>query len=860
MQVKIKAADEEERFSISNTGIGVSWDQIKVQQHMQDFVKILDDGVLISGQDKVSYKIQFDPFRIIQYVNGKETIIVNDNDNLYYDAKDLGLEHPVYTQVSHEVHHANDTENARGHQSVVQGYSVGLDFTVNSTHMYGLPQRADKFRLQETGFDHPYRLFNQDRQKFEEQGRNDEPLYGSVPYIMGHSPHMDASIAWMNSAETFVFLNHANQGTKSNSAFISEGNALEFYLMGAEANPKKLQKKLSELTGYTSMPPVHSLGYHFAKWEENSAQQISERNHDFTHFGFPVDVFWFDSEYAQNYQYGEFDYKTFNQDDVMIMNEHVHQSGRRFVIAADPHIRASKDYFMYKEGLEKQGEHIDDAHITNLFIRDPNAKSAYVGESRAGKSVWIDFLNDSACDYWKDLFHPSVFKGTNYMYGVWNDMNEPSVYKTGAHKEQLGMPMNNTHMTAEGDILQHRWIHNAYGALQQRATFQGLLRRDRGQQRPFLLSRSFFFGSQRYGTVAAGSNHAKFEDVELSVNMLLSLGVSGIVNAGHDVPGYAGVPEDDLYVQFYQLGVYYPFFRANSEKGFEMREPWLQSPRVQRAALAAIHQRYAQAHYMYNLFFESSKTGLPIVRPMWYEFPQDVMTYDLNHQFMFGPDILVSPKVGHPAVENALLGGSTEIEVYLPPTTQWYDIYSKLEVEPHDDIHVRRVADAQQGTFVRGGSILPVLNFADGRESLLQAINDPVRLEVYADTLGAHPYATGHLYLDDGENHNNRHHERTQVRYDYDGTHIKVTKSIGDENLYARAATKIIDEVMVFGVEQAPKRVLNKFAMQAQGQGEVDVRHVYVESTKMVHLWHLRIPVDEGLFHNHTVDLLEFVF
>ena len=191
MQVKIKAADEEERFSISNTGIGVSWDQIKVQQHMQDFVKILDDGVLISGQDKVSYKIQFDPFRIIQYVNGKETIIVNDNDNLYYDAKDLGLEHPVYTQVSHEIHHANDTENARSHQSVVQGYSVGLDFTVNATHMYGLPQRADKFRLQETGFDHPYRLFNQDRQKFEEQGRNDEPLYGSVPYIMGHS------LTWM---------------------------------------------------------------------------------------------------------------------------------------------------------------------------------------------------------------------------------------------------------------------------------------------------------------------------------------------------------------------------------------------------------------------------------------------------------------------------------------------------------------------------------------------------------------------------------------------------------------------------------------------------------------------------------------
>ena len=602
---------------------------------------------------------------------------------------------------------------------------------------------------------------------------------------MGHSAAMDAGIAWMNSAETFVFLNHAHHGEKTNNAFISEGNALEFYLLGAEGNPKKLAKKLAELTGYTNMPPLHSLGYHFSKWEDNSANRITERNHDFTHFGFPVDVFWFDSETFQNYQYGELDQKRFNQNDVMIMNDEVHSDGRRFVIAADPHIRASQDYFMYKEGLAKQGKAIDDHHISNLFIRDSSAKKAFEGESRAGKSVWVDFLNESACDYWKDLFHPSVFKGTNYMYGVWSDMNEPSVFKGKDHKTQVGMSMDATHMTADGDILQHRWIHNAYGALQQRATFQGLLRRDRGQQRPFQLSRSFFFGSQRYGVVAAGSNHAKFEDAELAINMLLSLGVSGIVNAGHDVPGYSGVPVDDLYVQFYQLGVYFPFFRANSKIGYEMREPWLQSPRVQRAILAAIKQRYAQSHYMYNLFFESTHTGLPIMRPMWYEFPQDGKTFDLNHQFMFGPHILVSPKVGDPDVENAITGGTTEVEVYLPPTSQWYDIYTKLEVDTHDDVFVQHVGDEEQGTWVRGGAILPVLNFRESAQSLLEAIVDPIRLEIYANTMGEHPVAHGHLYLDDGENHNNRHHEKTQVRYDYDGKKISVTRSIGDEYLYS---------------------------------------------------------------------------
>jgi len=299
MQVKIKAAEEEERFAISNTGIGIEWDQIKVQQHLHEFVKILEDGVLISGQDKVSYKIQFDPFRIIQYVNGMETVIVNDNDNLYYDAKDLHEMSSKPPAPAGQKKNGDDTH-------LIEGYSVGMDFTVSAKHMYGIPERATDFLLEETGYDKPYRLFNQD--KFPHTLGQRSPLYGSVPYIMGHSAHVDSAVAWMNSAETFVFINNAHLGKRSNNAFISEGNALEFYLLGAEGSPKHLQKKLSELTGYAPMPPIHSLGFNFSKYEKTSAGDIMARNADFTKYGFPVDVFWFDIEHAQNHQYTEFDY------------------------------------------------------------------------------------------------------------------------------------------------------------------------------------------------------------------------------------------------------------------------------------------------------------------------------------------------------------------------------------------------------------------------------------------------------------------------------------------------------------------------------------------------------------------------
>jgi alpha 1,3-glucosidase len=87
-------------------------------------------------------------------------------------------------------------------------------------------------------------------------------------------------------------------GERLNTAFISEGNALEFYLLAAQGAPKKLQKKLSELTGYVEMPPIHSLGFHFSKWENMTAHDIVARSHDFDHHNYPVDVLWFDIEYS----------------------------------------------------------------------------------------------------------------------------------------------------------------------------------------------------------------------------------------------------------------------------------------------------------------------------------------------------------------------------------------------------------------------------------------------------------------------------------------------------------------------------------------------------------------------------------
>jgi alpha 1,3-glucosidase len=96
-------------------------------------------------------------------------------------------------------------------------------------------------------------------------------------------------------------------------------------------------------------------------------------------------------------------------------------------------------------------------------------------------------------------------------------MNEPSVFNS----DYNGMPMNNTHIQADGTIVQHRWVHNAYGALMHRASWKGLYTRDNGQQRPFVLTRSTFLGSQRYGAMWTGDSQVAYNDIYSYLSMAL---------------------------------------------------------------------------------------------------------------------------------------------------------------------------------------------------------------------------------------------------------------------------------------------------------------------------------------------------
>lgn len=100
-------------------------------------------------------------------------------------------------------------------------------------------------------------------------------------------------------------------------------------------------------------------------------------------------------------------------------------------------------------------------------MRAENGVDDFVGNCWPGPSLWIDYLNSNAQNYWAGLYSLKNFHGTSYLYGAWNDMNEPSVFADGSLEEiaQRGMPVHNIHIDQKGDQFWHMYVHNAYGAL-----------------------------------------------------------------------------------------------------------------------------------------------------------------------------------------------------------------------------------------------------------------------------------------------------------------------------------------------------------------------------------------------------------
>uniref|UniRef100_A0A8C5DSA0 Glycoside hydrolase family 31 N-terminal domain-containing protein n=1 Tax=Gouania willdenowi TaxID=441366 RepID=A0A8C5DSA0_GOUWI len=610
--------------------------------------------------------------------------------------------------------------------------AISLDFSLPGVeHVYGIPEHADTLRLKTTDNGDPYRLYNLD--VFQYELYNPMALYGAVPVMLAHSAQRTTGIFWLNAAETWVdissntagktvfgkmldYVQGSSETPQTDVRWISESGIIDVFLMlGPTA--KDVFAQYASLTGTQSFPPLTAVGYHQCRWNYNDQEDVKAVDAGFDEHDIPYDFIWLDIEHTDGKRYFTWDPHKFASPKEMLQG--IMDKKRKMVAIVDPHIKVDNNYKIHNE-IRSRG----------YYIKNKDGGD-YEGWCWPGSAGYPDFTREDMRAWWASMFAYDQYEGTMENLYTWNDMNEPSVFNG---------PEVTMHKDAMHGAWEHRDLHNIYGFYVQMATAEGLVQRSGGVERPFVLTRAFFAGSQRYGAVWTGDNAAEWDHLKISIPMCLSLGLVGISFCGADVGGFFKSPSAELLVRWYQTGAYQPFFRAHAHLDTPRREPWLFGPENTALIREAVRQRYTLLPYWYQQFYHAHRTGEPIMRPLWVEYPQDPATFALDDEFLIGRDLLV-----HPVTEE----GSRGVTAYLPGKDEvWFDVHTFQKHNGAQNLYIP-VTMSSIPVFQRGGSIIPRKLRVRRSSSCME--HDPYTLFV---ALNPQRTAEGELYEDDGHTFN----------------------------------------------------------------------------------------------------------
>lgn len=488
-------------------------------------------------------------------------------------------------------------------------------------------------------------------------------LYKSIPFFMVLGENYCYGIFADNTYKTtFDF------GFESSEYYVvsHEKGFLDYYFFPGE-KPSDVVKKYTGLTGTTPLFQRWIYGSHQSRWGYCSQDEILGIAEAFEKNEIPCDVIHMDIDYMDGYRVFTFDKERFP--DTKALSETLADKGIKLISIIDPGVKKDEAYFMYREGMEM-----------DAFAHDAQG-AVYENAVWPGTSVFPDFSREDVRKWWGEKTKILLDHG---IHGIWNDMNEPASFRG---------PLPDDVKFAAGA---HDEIHNIYGHLMAKATYEGLLEHDNGR-RPFVLTRAAYAGSQKYCGGWTGDNHSIWSHLTLSLEQICNLSLCGMAMCGSDIGGFGSDVTPELLVRFYQAAVFAPFFRNHSAVGTRRQEPWLFDEKTRDAVRKTVRLRYRFIPYIYDLARECERTGEPIVRPLVYEYPHDKMVRNICDEYLLGKFVLVAP---------VTVPGKFAREVYLPEG-EWYDYETNEKYTGGKYI----LADApldKVPVFIRAGAILPV--------------------------------------------------------------------------------------------------------------------------------------------------------
>jgi alpha-glucosidase len=540
-----------------------------------------------------------------------------------------------------------------------------------------------------------------------------DPLYKSIPFFVaaggaGGSYGIFLDNTWRS---WFDFGRRDAQTLEFGAA----GGSIDYYIVYGPSTRAVVQR-YAELTGKPPLAPLWSLGFQQSRWSYMSADDVSNVARTLRAEHIPADVIWLDIDYQDRNRPFTINRQTFP--DLPGLTASLRKQGIRTVAITDLHIAAAPDqgYAPYDSGVA--GDH---------FLKKPDG-SLYLGEVWPGPAVFPEFTQPRTRDWWATLFREFVDAG---VAGFWNDMNEPAIFLTPSRT----MPLDVQHRIAETGFqvrtADHAEIHNVYGMLNSRATFEGL-EQLQPTERPFVMTRASFAGGQKYAVTWTGDNSSTWNHLSLAIRQMLNLGMSGFAYSGADVGGFKGAPSAELLTKWIEVAAFTPIFRIHSIKGSPRREPWLDGEKHTAIRRRFIEARYRLMPYLYSLADENARTGAPLMRPLFYEFPEALeASCEQPNLFLLGASLLIAPP---PNFESP-----ADYSVCLP-AGGWYEYWTGKKVAT-THVQVKPKWD-QLPVFVRAGTVLP-------SQPLVQSTADTPQGPLTLDVYPGHD-CQGVIYLDDG--------------------------------------------------------------------------------------------------------------
>lgn len=525
----------------------------------------------------------------------------------------------------------------------------------------GLGERAAGLNLRPGS----YRLWNSDPAGSYERGL--DPLYLSIPAYVVLQPQGSYLISYENPHDGSLSL-----GERADISFVA--GQLR-YLLIAGVPPTAIARWQS-LIGRPAMPPRWALGYHQSRWGYMNEDDLRAVIDGFAEHDLPLSAIHLDIDYMRGYRVFTVDPNRFPSLPTLA-KELDEKLGARLVAILDPGVKIERAYSIYLEGLD--GDH---------FVKLPNGRP-FRGAVWPGAVHFPDFTDPEARRWWGTHYRELMDMG---IAGFWHDMNEPTTF-TAWGDTALPLPVRHSFEGAGGD---HRTGHNVYGAAMNMAGYQAM-RSERPATRPWLLSRSGWTGSARHAWNWTGDTASTWDVLRLTVPTVLGLGLSGIPFTGPDIGGFSGEPSAELFVRWFELAAFMPFFRTHSSKTSPPREPWRFGPQALAICRKYLQLRQALMPYLYTLAAESHHTGWPLVRPLYWLQPSEASLWTVEDAFLLGDHLLVAPVLEQSAV-------SRPVPL---PAGRWFDFWNG---QVHDGPAKPQVtADLDHvPLYVRAGAVLPM--------------------------------------------------------------------------------------------------------------------------------------------------------